>query len=481
MTTTPPPSERWAYFRFAIVGSLLTSPPVHGALHAAIKALSRTTFVHPVTGLPVKFAYSTIERWFYKASATQDPFPQLGRKVRSDAGQRRSLSPALNEAMRKQYQEHPTWSFRLHYENLDAVVEKAPALGPLPSYSTVRRHMRAQGWTRQKRRTDHHAHHSVREVRSYEMANAHALWHLDFHHCSRRVLLPDGTYTKAYLMAILDDHSRLCCHAQWYLNEGVAELVHALCQAFMKRGLPRALMMDNGAAMKAAELCQGLARLGIEQSYTLPESPYQNGKQEAFFAPVEGKCIAMLEGVRDLDLKTLNDATTAWVEHDYNRTPHEGIDTTPLDRLRSAHSDGRESPSMERLRAVFREEHVRTQRRGDGTISVLGVRFEVPSHYRHIELVHVRAARWDLSRVTMVDPRHGTALVDLFPLDKQRNADGHRKAVDPTRTLDEAPAATGIAPHLQRLMDRAAQTGLPAAYLPMTPTTPSCPSEMPHD
>ena len=34
MTTTPPPSERWAYFRFAIVGSLLTSPPVHGALHA---------------------------------------------------------------------------------------------------------------------------------------------------------------------------------------------------------------------------------------------------------------------------------------------------------------------------------------------------------------------------------------------------------------------------------------------------------------
>ena len=191
--------------------------------------------------------------------------------------------------------------------------------------------------------------------------------------------------------------------------------------------------------------------------------------------------IAMLEGVRDLDLKTLNDATTAWVEHDYNRTPHEGIDTTPLDRLRSAHSDGRESPSMERLRAVFREEHVRTQRRGDGTISVLGVRFEVPSHYRHIELVHVRAARWDLSRVTMVDPRHGTALVDLFPLDKQRNADGHRKAVDPTRTLDEEPAATGIAPHLQRLMDRAAQTGLPAAYLPMTPTTPTCPSEMPHD
>ena len=124
---------------------------------------------------------------------------------------------------------------------------------------------------------------------------------------------------------------------------------------------------------------------------------------------------------------------------------------------------------------------VRTQRRGDGTVSVHNVRFEVPSHYRHIERVHVRVARWDLTRVTMVDPRHGTPLADLFPLDKQRNADGHRKAVDPTRTLDEPPTETGIAPHLQRLMDRAAETGLPAAYLPMSPTTPSQPSETPHD
>ncbi len=53
----------------------------------------------------------------------------------------------------------------------------------------------------------------------------------------------------------------------------------------MKRGLPRALMTDNGAAMLAEETRQGLSRLAIVHETTLPYSPYQNGKQEVFWAP----------------------------------------------------------------------------------------------------------------------------------------------------------------------------------------------------
>ncbi len=466
MTKSSPPSERWAHFRFAVVAPLLVARPAHGELRAALAALSRKTFTHPVTGGPVRFAYSTLERWFYQATLDDDPVAHLRRKVRKDAGRSRSITPPLADAIRSQYREHPTWSYQLHYENFDALVDKTPELGPLPSYSTVRRYMKAQGWVRQRRRTDDRVHHSPREVRSFELADAHALWHLDFHHCGRKVLLPDGTWIKPKLLAVLDDHSRLCCHAQWYLDEGVEQLVHALSQAFMKRGLPRSILMDNGPAMQAAELAQGLARLGIEHVFTLRESPHQNGKQEKFFDPIEGKLVAMLEGVPDLELDLLNRATIAWVEHDYHRTRHEGIDTTPLERLRAAHSEARTCPSPERLREVFREELTRKQRRGDGTVSVHGVRFEVPSRYRHIERVHVRVARWDLSRASMVDPRHGTTLAELYPLDKERNASGHRKAVDPTAVLEKPPAPAGIAPHLQRLLDRADEAGLPAPYLP---------------
>ena len=67
------------------------------------------------------------------------------------------------------------------------------------------------------------------------------LWHLDFHHGSRKILTPEGEWIRPILLAILDDHSRLVCHAQWYLQETAESLIHGLVQACCKRGLPRAL------------------------------------------------------------------------------------------------------------------------------------------------------------------------------------------------------------------------------------------------
>lgn len=74
----------------------------------------------------------------------------------------------------------------------------------------------------------------------------------------------------------------------WYLDETTQTLVHGLSQAFMKRGLPRAVMTDNGAAMVSEEFVCGLARLGVVHQTTLPYSPYQNAKQESFWGRVEG-------------------------------------------------------------------------------------------------------------------------------------------------------------------------------------------------
>jgi len=97
------------------------------------------------------------------------------------------------------------------------------------------------------------------------------------------------------LFRVLDDRSRLACHLQWYLAETAEIIARGLSQAFQKRGLPRSRLSDNGAAMTAAEITEGLSRLGILHQTTLPYSPYQNVKQEAFWGPVEGRLIAMLE------------------------------------------------------------------------------------------------------------------------------------------------------------------------------------------
>ena len=100
------------------------------------------------------------------------------------------------------------------------------------------------------------------------------------------------SFTTDELLAVIDDHSRLICHLQWYLDAPAQTLVHGLGQAVQKRGLPRALMTDNGSAMRADEFTAGLHTLGILHETTLPYSPYQNAKQETFWATLEGRLMA---------------------------------------------------------------------------------------------------------------------------------------------------------------------------------------------
>jgi hypothetical protein len=282
------------------------------------------------------------------------------------------------------------------------------------------------------------------------------------------VLTATGEWATPQLLGVLDDRSRLACHVQWYLrDENAEDLVHGLSQAMQKRALPRALLTDNGPAEIAAEVAQGLARLGVLHETTLAHSPYQNGKQECFWAQVEGRLLAMLESCRDLTLAMLNEATQAWVELEYHRTVHAETGETPLARFLAGPDVGRPSPASAALRLAFMAEEHRAQRKSDGTVSLAGRRFELPSRYRHLERVAVRWARWDLGHVYLVDDRTGAVLCRLFPLDRTANADGVRRALEPIAPRPAAaPPAPGIAPLLEKLLADYRATGLPPAYLP---------------
>jgi putative transposase len=336
-------STAWARFRFAVVGHLLSAPPARGMLRPALETLAAKTWTHPRSGRDVQFASTTIERWYYLARNQKlDPVGVLRRAVRKDHG-KVALPTAVAEQLARQYHQYPHWSVKLHYDNLAALVKVTPSLGSLPSYSTVRRYMQAHALLRKPRTHPNRPgearaaqRRQSREIRSYETEYVGSLWHLDFHHGSLKVLTSRGEWQRPLVLGILDDHSRLCCHAQWYLSETAEDLVHGLSQAFQKRGLPRALMTDNGAAM-----------------------------------------------VADV-------------------------------------------------------------------------------HY----------ARWDLSRVDLVDPRHGTLLAALYPLDRAGNADGRRPVVEPTRPdapVAESVSAGELPPLLKKLLADYSATGLPPAYLPQKP------------
>jgi putative transposase len=470
----PSARVRWARLRFQILGPLMASPADDGELKTRIGELAARPWRNPTTGESIRFSFKTIERWWYTARGVDDPLSALARKVPSHAGTHPSVGLALAEAIAKQHRDHPRWSFQLHYDNLLALAREDPRLGPLPSYVTVCRFMKSRGLLRaRKRRHREHAEgdpFAVRETRSYEVAHVHGLWHLDFHQGSRPVLTVGGQWQKPQLLGVLDDRSRLCCHLQWYLDETAEALIHGLSQAFQKRSLPRALLTDNGAAMLAAETTEGLERLGIVHHTTLPYSPEQNGKQESFWGQIEGRLLPMLEGVAELTLELLNTATQAWVEEEYQHKEHSEIHESPLTRYIRGPTVGRESPGSDALRRAFRTDISRKQRRSDGTVTVEGIRFEVPAAYRTLLQLRLRVARWDLSSIGLVDPRSGNHLATLLPLDKARNAERIRRVIAPAEPC-EPPDPVGIAPHLRALMADYAATGLPPAYLPKHDST----------
>jgi hypothetical protein len=175
----------------------------------------------------------------------------------------------------------------------------------------------------------------------------------------------------------------------------------------------------------------------------------------------------MLEDIPDLTLDALNDATQAWLEHEYNRKVHSETAETPIARFLAGPEVTRSSPDSAALRLAFTKSDERTQRKSDGTIVIEGHRFEVPSRYRHLDHVTVRYASYDLTLVHLLDGHTGVLLCRLYPLDRSANASGQRRQVEPIAAGPVAAApAKAIPPLLAELLAKQAATGLPPAYLP---------------
>lgn len=166
-----------------------------------------------------------------------------------------------------------------------------------------------------------------------------------------------------------------------------------------------------------------------------------------------------------LDLAELNRITSVWAEKGYNRQPHRSTHQTPMQRLLEGPDAGRDCPDMAALKWAFCIEQERRQRRSDGTVSLGGVRFEVPSRLRHMRRLRIRHARWNLSGATVVDD-NGQALCRLLPVDLQANADRRRRRIDSDGEPSSSPDAADNAPLLKQLLEEFAATGLPPPYQP---------------
>jgi putative transposase len=70
--------------------------------------------------------------------------------------------------------------------------------------------------------------------------------------------------------------------------------------------------------------------------------------------------------------------------------------------------------------------------------------------------------------VHLVDERTGAVLDRLYPLDRVRNSDGQRRALEPlgAPAAYAGPPAPAVPPLMTKLLSDYAALGLPPAYLP---------------
>jgi len=177
---------------------------------------------------------------------------------------------------------------------------------------------------------------------------------------------------KTYLFAIIDDHSRLITHAQFYLAENLDNYLDCLWTAMRKRGLPRKIYVDNGPSFRAHQLQLGCASLEVALSFAKPYRPQGKGKIERFFRTVRSQLLPELP--KELTLDILNQRFEEYLDIYHNRK-HGTTGQEPIRRYLESADFLREAP--DNLPRYFRKRAVRKVN-NDRTVKLDGRLYEAP-------------------------------------------------------------------------------------------------------
>lgn len=211
---------------------------------------------------------------------------------------------------------------------------------------------------------------SKKDRRKFEAELPNDLWQSDVMHGPK--VWVEGKNRKVYLIAIIDDHSRLIPHAQFYVSEALPSYLQALEEALLKRGLPRKLYVDNGPAFRSNHLEFVTASLNITLIHAKPYQPQGKGKIERWFRTIRSSFLPCFRGNT---LDDLNEALDVWVNDIYHLKKHSATGQTPFERFTSRMECLR--PVPENLRDYFRNVARRSVGK-DRTITFQGNLYEVP-------------------------------------------------------------------------------------------------------
>ena len=394
-----------ATFRFGVIADFVTGVRLgYGEREKLMVQKVARTYEIPGSSRTT-LSRSTIISWITSYRKAGSKIDGLKPRRRSDAGAYRKLDQTLRTAIRELKAENPKYTLptlinKLRHQRLIAAGDR---INDATLYRFIRQEKLSdprEGLTKDRRR--------------FEAAYPNEIWQCDIMHGPLARETTDGPKRKAYLCAIMDDHSRLIVHAQFYMQETFSSLKDCLRRAIEQRGIPQKFYVDNGACYRSTNLEQILAGLGVALTHSRPYTPQGRGKIERWFGSIRRSFIPE-SGEDGQNLLDLNERLWTWVDR-YNSTLHSVTKATPYNRFKANLSCVRPAPSD--LINHFRLSECRKVKK-DRTIQLNGRLLEAPVRLidKTVELRYHPESPDDVEII-----HEGLSYGRAVPLDSQLNA-----------------------------------------------------------
>ena len=395
--------EKIALFRYSLIAPLITDTYPQESAKAYLKETCAQKFDSP-PGMKKEYAPSTLKDWLrlYRKHGIDALYP----KTRSDKGKSRKLTEKAKKFIINAKKDKPKRTAKSIYQEL--IAKGIIAHNDL-SLSTVQRFISKKKLSRKKLEPV--------DRKAYEFEFPNECWQSDV--SVGPYLNIDGKKHKTYIIAILDDATRLIIHCQAFFKENFLSLLSVFKQGVGKRGIPKKIFVDNAKIYKSSQMQYICASLGTILCFARPFSPESKGKVERWFETMHSQWMNVIDWNQFSSLKELNESLQDYVENNYNKTEHSSIDAKPIDKFVEHIDRIKFLENKKQLDNTFLY-RVKRKVKKDATISLNTITFEVPMKYIG-EKINVRYDPSALDKA-FIFSEDGEKKKTIHPVDKVANS-----------------------------------------------------------
>ena len=274
-----------ALFRYGLIAQLVHTPPENGQQEALLREIAARRYTIPGS-TRTRVSLTTLRR--YLKTYVEHGFEALRPIARADTGALRAFPPEVLAKAIALREEQPARTTQTIVDILqrDAQLTLSEPL----NVHTLTTHLRQHGKTR--RLLAQHA----KAYRHFERDHVNSLWQGDE---MDGPWLPDpdvpGRKRRTRLFGFIDDYSRLIPYAEFFFDETLPRLERVLKVALLRRGVPHALYVDNGAVYSSLQFSAACAALGIQKIHAAPYAPEGKGKIERYWASLQSQFLPEVE------------------------------------------------------------------------------------------------------------------------------------------------------------------------------------------